>query len=410
MLIQRHARWQGDAQAAKAEEFLKQCVHCGFCTATCPTYQVLGNELDSPRGRIYLIKQMLEADEVTQETHKHLDLCLTCRNCETTCPSGVQYGELIELGRQLVLRDNPRPWMQNSLRTGLAWFLNSPWFGVMLKLGQWARPLVPASLREKIPAKRSIPAWPEPLPAELVRRKYLLLEGCVQPAMAPQINIATARLMREAGWQVIRIQQARCCGSVNYHLDQHDAALDQARANIDAWWPQVLQGVDGIVVNASGCAVMVKKYDQLLAHDPHYAEKAKRIVSLAKDANDLLADWVEVLGPRLKAPQGPVVFHPPCTWQHGQRMGPHVMEPLKKWGWDIRLSPVESHMCCGSAGTHSLLHPDMAHTLRDRKLGHLHSVEPTCIISSNMGCIAHLQSGTQVPVRHWVEVLDAALV
>ncbi|MEY3954174.1 MAG: hypothetical protein RLZZ397_1054, partial [Pseudomonadota bacterium] len=228
MLIQRHARWQGDAQAAKAEEFLKQCVHCGFCTATCPTYQVLGNELDSPRGRIYLIKQMLEADEVTQETHKHLDLCLTCRNCETTCPSGVQYGELIELGRQLVLRDNPRPWMQNSLRTGLAWFLNSPWFGVMLKLGQWARPLVPASLREKIPAKRSIPAWPEPLPAELVRRKYLLLEGCVQPAMAPQINIATARLMREAGWQVIRIQQARCCGSVNYHLDQHDAALDQA--------------------------------------------------------------------------------------------------------------------------------------------------------------------------------------
>jgi glycolate oxidase iron-sulfur subunit len=390
-----------------AEAILRKCVHCGFCTATCPTYQLLGDELDGPRGRIYLIKQVLEGAQPTRKTQLHLDRCLTCRNCESTCPSGVQYGHLVDIGRKLVDEKVPRPAGEKALRWALKEGLTSPLFAPAMAAGQAVRGLLPAALKNKVPAKQSAKPWPTRPHA----RKVLMLGGCVQPAMAPNINAATARVLDAAGIQTVLAAKAGCCGAVKFHLNDHDGGKAHMRANIDAWWPYVDGGeVEAIIMNASGCGVTVKEYGHILKDDPQYAAKAARISALTKDLSELLPLLVEQLQGKVKAQPGVMAFHPPCTLQHGQQLKGGVEKHLGDLGFDVKVATNESHLCCGSAGTYSVLNPDIAYQLRDRKLGHLQDAQPKQIISANIGCITHLQSGTSTPVRHWVEMLDDALV
>ena len=414
----------GTADGAEAEAILRKCVHCGFCTATCPTYQLLGDELDGPRGRIYLIKQVLEGHAPTRSTQLHLDRCLTCRNCETTCPSGVQYGNLVEIGRRIVDERVARPAGERALRWTLKEGLTSPAFGPAMKLGQAVRAALPAALKAKVPAPTGAQRWPTREHA----RKVLLLLGCVQPSMMPNINSATARVLDAAGIQTLVADGAGCCGAIRLHLNDRDGALDHMRRNIDAWWPLVQSGaVEAIVMNASGCGVTVKEYAHSLAHDPEYAKKASRIADLTRDLSELLPDLVETLRPRLalprpaaergagpaarsaEAPIGRIAFHPPCTLQHGQRLRGGVEAAMNALGFEVHVAANEAHLCCGSAGTYSVFHPDLANALRDRKLANLDELAPSVIVSANIGCIQHLQSGTATPVRHWVEVLDDAL-
>ena len=393
----------------EAEAILRKCVHCGFCTATCPTYQLLGDELDGPRGRIYLIKEVLEGEKPTRKTQLHLDRCLTCRNCETTCPSGVQYGHLVDIGRKIVDEKVPRPAAQKALRWALKEGLPSPLFAPAMKLGQAVRGLLPASLQAKVPARQDAGVWPTRQHA----RKVLMLGGCVQPAMAPNINAATARVLDAAGIETVLAAKAGCCGAVKFHLNDHDGGKAQMRTNIDAWWPYVESGegsgVEAIVMNASGCGVMVKDYGHLLRDDAAYADKAARISALTRDLSELLPDLVEPLRSRVSSKAGQVAFHPPCTLQHGQQLRGGVEKHLGALGFQIRTATNEAHLCCGSAGTYSVLQPEIAYQLRDRKLGNLNDLQPDVIVSANIGCITHLQSGTATPVRHWVEVLDDAL-
>jgi glycolate oxidase iron-sulfur subunit len=402
-------QYQQTAEGREAEAILRNCVHCGFCTATCPTYQLLGDELDGPRGRIYLIKQVFEGATPTRKTQLHLDRCLTCRNCESTCPSGVQYGHLIDIGRKVVDEQVPRPLMEKVVRTALKEGLPSPLFGPAMKLGQLVRELLPDTLKSKVPPKQDAGAWPTRTHA----RKVLMLAGCVQPAMGPNINSATARVLDAAGIQTVVAAKAGCCGAVRFHLNDHPGGAADMRANIDAWWPHVEAGAEAIVMNASGCGVMVKDYGHVLKDDPAYAAKAARISALTRDLSELLPALVPVLKPkvaaRLSAKVGQVAFHPPCTLQHGQKLKGGVEQHMAELGFSIQTARCEPHLCCGSAGTYSVLNPTIAYQLRDRKLGHLAELQPQVIASANIGCITHLQSGTSTPVRHWVEVLDDVL-
>jgi glycolate oxidase iron-sulfur subunit len=393
-------------EGQEAEAILRKCVHCGFCTATCPTYQLLGDELDGPRGRIYLIKQVLEGEVPTRKTQLHLDRCLTCRNCESTCPSGVQYGNLVDIGRKIVDDKVPRGVGSKALRWALKEGLTSSLFAPAMKLGQAVRGVLPQALKNKVPARQDAGSWPTRVHA----RKVLLLAGCVQPAMMPNINSATARVLDAAGIQTVVAAQAGCCGALKFHLNDHEGGKAQMRANIDAWWPQVDNGaVEAIVMNASGCGVTVKEYGHMLQHDAAYAAKARRISALTVDLSELLPELVQALRGKLRPGAGMLAFHPPCSLQHGQQLRGGVEKHLGELGFTVRTAPGESHLCCGSAGTYSVLHADIAKQLRDRKLGHLGELAPQAIVSANMGCITHLQSGTAIPVRHWVEVLDAAL-
>ena len=405
--------FEGTRDGEAAEAILRKCVHCGFCNATCPTYQLLCDELDGPRGRIYLIKQVLEGAEPTRATQLHLDRCLTCRNCETTCPSGVEYGHLVDIGRQVVERKVERPLLERLTRTALKVGLTSPLFAPAMKLGQMLRPLLPATLKHKVPAAGGARAhqWP----TREHKRKVLLLLGCVQPAMMPNINAATARVLDAAGIQTLAADGAGCCGAIRTHLGDVDGGLDDMRRNIDAWWPLV-EGltsagkVEAIVMNASGCGVTVKDYGHALARDADYAEKAARISALTKDLSELLPELVDALKPKLRPRQTKrLAFHPPCTLQHGQQLRGGVETYLGALGFEVSVASNESHLCCGSAGTYSVLQPKLAYALRDRKLAHLAPLRPQVIVSANIGCIGHLQSGTTTPVRHWVEVLDDAL-
>ncbi|MDO9071663.1 MAG: glycolate oxidase subunit GlcF [Rubrivivax sp.] len=409
--------FKGTRQGETAEAILRKCVHCGFCTATCPTYQLLGDELDSPRGRIYLMKQVLEGAPVTRRTQLHLDRCLTCRNCETTCPSGVQYGHLVDIGREIVEARVERPAGERAVRWLLKEGLTSPLFGPAMKLGQLVRPLLPQALKDKVPgaAGKRAQQWP----TRTHKRKVLMLLGCVQPAMMPNVNSATARVLDAAGIQTLVADDAGCCGALRTHLNDTAGGLADMRRNIDAWWPLVngltSEGrVEAIVMNASGCGVAVKDYGHALAHDAHYAEKARRVSALTRDISELLPDIVPALQGKLREIQTKrLAFHPPCTLQHGQQLRGGVETHLRGLGFEVRLASAESHLCCGSAGTYSVLQPDLALQLRDRKLKHLASAatqDPVdAIVSANIGCIQHLQSGTATPVRHWVEVLDDAL-
>ena len=393
----------------EAEAILRKCVHCGYCNATCPTFQVLGNELDGPRGRIYLIKQVLEGTPATQTTQLHLDRCLTCLSCETSCPSGVRYGALVEIGRKVVDVQVERPRLQRALRWILKNALLSPFFAIALRIGQVVRPLLPKALKAKVPA------LPAPAAGTWTRRehprKMLMLAGCVQPAMAPNINRATMRVLDAAGIEAVVEGKAGCCGAIRTHMGDADGGLADMRRNIDAWWPLVAsRTVEAIIMNASACGVMVKEYGHALANDPAYAAKAARISELTHDLSELLPELVPAL--KEKVHLGSVkrlAFHPPCTLLHGLKLKGGVEEHLGALGFEVQVPRSESYMCCGSAGTYSVLQPELSYELRDRKLGHLAALKPDCVVSANVGCITHLQSGTTTPVKHWVEVLDEAL-
>jgi glycolate oxidase iron-sulfur subunit len=427
MQTQLSPEFQQTPEGRQAEAIVRKCVHCGFCTATCPTYQLLGDELDGPRGRIYLIKQVLEGATPTRKTQLHLDRCLTCRNCESTCPSGVQYGHLVYIGRKLVDQRVPRPAGERAVRWALKEGLPSPLFAPAMKIGQAVRGLLPESLQAKVPEKRPAGEFPTRSHA----RKMLMLEGCVQPAMAPNINTATARVLDAAGIELIAPAKAGCCGAVKFHLNDQEGGKAEMRRNIDAWWPYVESGIEAIVMNASGCGVTVKEYGYILKDDPAYAAKAERISALTRDLSELLPDIAAALKDRLPRPLGAdigtdpgagaatgvgakslpkLVFHPPCTLQHGQQLRGGVEQHLSALGFDISVSRNEAHLCCGSAGTYSVLNPEISYQLRDRKLANLGEMAPEVIVSANIGCITHLQSGTKTLVRHWVEVLDEALL
>ena len=392
-----------------AESILRSCVHCGFCLATCPTYQVLGNELDSPRGRIYLMKQVLEGAAPTAKTQLHLDRCLTCRNCETSCPSGVEYGKLLDIGRHLVEEKVGRGARDTATRSVIKNSLLSPrLFNVALKLGQSVRGFLPAALKIRIPAAESAGDWPRPRHA----RKMLVLQGCVQPSLKPNINAATARVLDRIGISLIVADRAGCCGALAHHLNDIDDGLNAARHNIDAWLPHLDAGVEAIVMTASGCGVMVKDYGWQLRHDPAYAKKAARVSAATQDISEVLVHEREALLPlaahRLPRTAKRIAYHPPCTLQHGQNLSGEVEALLTQAGFE--LTPVaEQHLCCGSAGTYSILQPAIANQLKTRKLGHLQAGAPEMIVTANIGCLTHLQSGSPIPVRHWVELLDEAL-
>ena len=389
-----------------AERILRSCVHCGFCLATCPTYQILGNELDSPRGRIYLMKQVLEGAAPTAKTQQHLDRCLTCRNCETTCPSGVEYGKLLDIGRHIVEEKVGRGTTERATRAALKTGLGSPLlFNSALKLGQSVRSLMPEVLKTRIPAVEVPGNWPAPRHV----RQMLVLQGCVQPGLKPNINSATARVLDRIGITLIAADNAGCCGALAHHLNDTDDGLNAARRNIDAWIPHLEAGAEAIVMTASGCGVMVKDYGWLLRHDPTYADKAARVSAATKDISEVLAAEAEALKcltPRNTAKR--IAYHPPCTLQHGQKLSGSVEMLLLQAGFE--LTPVaEKHLCCGSAGTYSILQPEIANQLKTRKLGHLQAGSPEMIVTANIGCLTHLQSGTDIPVRHWVEALDESL-
>ena len=399
----------GTADGEAARALLQKCVHCGFCTATCPTYQLLGDELDGPRGRIYQIKNLLEGEAPTRELQTHLDRCLTCRNCESTCPSGVQYGELAEIGRRLVDARVERPATERLVRWALKEGLTSPLFAPALQLGQVVRPLLPEALQAKVPERREADArgWPQQRHA----RRMLMLAGCVQPAMSPEINPATARVLDAAGIEVVLPAGAGCCGAIRAHLNDRDGGLADMRRNIDAWWPLIERGeVEAIVMNASGCGATVKEYGHHLAGDAAYAAKAARVSAMTRDLSELLPELVPVLKPKLAAAAqaGRLALHPPCTLQHAQKLKGGLEAGLRALGFTVVL-PADSHLCCGSAGTYSVLQPALSKQLRERKQASLAALEPDTVVSANIGCITHLQAGCRTPVRHWVEVLDAAL-
>ena len=389
-------------EGQEADAILRACVHCGFCTATCPTYQLLGDELDGPRGRIYQLKQVFEGQPPGRSTQLHLDRCLTCRACETTCPSGVRYGRLADIGREVLERQVSRPWRQRLLRYALRKVLPHPrFFGMLLRLGRSVRSLLPAALQAKVPPTQQVP----PRPQQQHRRTMLVLEGCVQSSATPATNAIAARVLDRLGVRLVSPDGQGCCGAVSHHLSASEEALDFMRANIDAWWPWVERGAEAIVVSASGCGAMVKEYGHLLRHDPAYAEKAARIGGLARDLSEVLA--AEDLS-TLARPGGGrrVAFHAPCTLQHGQQINGVVENILRQAGYE--LTPVrDGHLCCGSAGTYSILQPELSQRLRDDKLAKLGEGEPELIATANVGCQLHLQSG-ELPVRHWIELLDVA--
>lgn len=399
-------KYQQSDLGAKADSILRKCVHCGFCLATCPTYDLLGNELDSPRGRIYQIKQVLEGAQPSHKTMLHLDRCLTCRNCETTCPSGVEYGHLVDAGRHIVEQAVPRSWPQRVLRRALRSVL--PYRNratPLIRLGQLFAPILPSSLRSHLPAKQAAGEWPE---ADHQRR-MLVLDGCVQPAMAPAINAATARVLDRLGISLVAESSAGCCGALSFHLNAQRDGLDFARANIDAWWPAIENGAEAIVMTASGCGVFVKDYGKLLADDPQYADKAARVSELCKDISEILAGEDLTALQQAGTSDRKIAFHPPCTLQHGQQLQGTTEALLSSLGFELT-TVNDAHFCCGSAGTYSILQKDLSQQLLTRKIASLLTTEPDTIATANIGCLLHLQSAAgKTPVVHWIELLDRAL-
>ena len=391
---------RGTPEGQEADAILRKCVHCGFCNATCPTYQLLGDELDGPRGRIYLVKQVLEGVAPTAKTRLHLDRCLTCRACETTCPSGVQYGRLADIGRDIVERKVGRGAWDGLKRSVLARVLpNAGLFSFFLSIGRLFRPLLPEKLKETIPQSIESPGdWPAPRH----QRRMLVLAGCVQPALAPAINAAAARVLDRAGISLVEAPGAGCCGAVRYHLNEQEAGRDDMRALIDAWWPMIEGGkIEAIVMTASGCGVFTKEFVHHLKDDPDYREKAERISALTKDLCEVVPE--NMIEKRFKP--GRIAFQSPCSLQHGQQIRGKVEALLRNAGYELE-AVADGHLCCGSAGTYSILQPELSTQLRDRKLAALAAGGAQTIATANIGCLSHLQAGTRIPVRHWIQLLD----
>jgi glycolate oxidase iron-sulfur subunit len=393
-------RYANTDYGREAEAILRKCVHCGFCTATCPTYQLLGDELDGPRGRIYQIKEILEGATPTASTQTHLDRCLTCRSCETTCPSGVDYGRLADIGRKIVEDEVGRSWIQTLIRKALVVVIpNRQLFGFLMRMGQLFRPLMPGAIRRKIPQRVAPSVWPTSSHA----RTMLVLEACAQPSATPNVNAAAARVLDRLGIQLIAAKEAGCCGAVAHHLSDHDRSYDAVKRNIDAWWPSIEQGAEAIVITASGCGVMVKEYGHLLADDPLYTEKAQRVSELARDISEILVK--EDLGGLKVRGEKTLAFHSPCTLQHGQKLNGLTERVLRELGFDLK--PVaDSHLCCGSAGTYSILQPDLSKRLLKNKVKVLEATGAPTIATANVGCQLHLSTGANTPVKHWIELVD----
>ncbi len=437
---------QGNAAAEEAARIVGKCVHCGFCNASCPTYRLLGDELDGPRGRIYLMKGLLEGAPATAKTQLHLDRCLTCRACESACPSGVDYGRLLDTGRALSSVRSPRTWGGRLVRTLLREILTRPrLFGALLRIGQTLRPALPPQLREKVPVRTLGPVGPvgpvgfkaspisqavSPAPPSSAQRRVLLLSGCVQPALSPGIHHATVRVLAALGIEAVTPPTAGCCGAIRQHLDDPVGALDEARRNIDAWWPWIEPSsvdsdanasgaqhalaasgapVEAIISNASGCGVQLREYGHLLRQDPVYAARAARVAALARDVAQVIAPAAEALVKRLRPGAARLAFQSPCTLQHGQGIRGLVEGLLTRLGAEL-LPCADSHLCCGSAGTYALLQPELSGELRARKLAALQRGAPQAIVSANIGCITHLGYAAEVPVQHWIEWIDARLM
>lgn len=401
----------------EAERILRTCVHCGFCNATCPTYQVLGNELDGPRGRIYLVKQLLEGAETSHRTLTHLDRCLTCRACETTCPSGVEYAKLADIGRRVAEDLTGRPWYQRLARFGLRTvFSNAALAGVAFRLGRIAKPLLPRMLGEQIPpatGPEQSPLSPATVAATAATRNVLLLAGCVQSAAKPGTNAATRRVLARFGIAARVVSEAGCCGAIAHHLNAHADGLDQMRRNVDAWLPHLTEpnGAEALIFDASGCGAVIKDYGYLLRDDPKYAKGAALISERARDVSEIL-DPVAIetmLSDAAEQRTSPTVaYHPPCSLQHGLKVVGTVERLLA--AARVTTTPVEdSHLCCGSAGTYSVLQPKLSSVLLDNKLAALQAGAPTEIVTANIGCQMHLARRAGVPVRHWIELLDEVL-
>jgi glycolate oxidase iron-sulfur subunit len=406
--------FQGTVAGEEAKAILQKCVHCGFCLATCPTYSLLGDELDSPRGRIYLMKQVLEGAEPTEKTQLHLDRCLTCRACETTCPSGVQYGRLVDIGREIVDKKVGRSVVDGAKRSVLRNLLpQTGLFTVALAAGRLVKPLLPAALAKKIVARREPGIWPENRHA----RKMLVLAGCVQPAMAPSINTATARVLDQVGISLVVAPSAGCCGAIPHHLNDARAGHVMMRRNIDAWWPLIESGAEAIVVTASGCGTMVAEYGHILRNDAAYAAKAARVSSLFRDVSEVIAAERAALSAKLSEAAAltatRVAFHSPCSLQHGLKIKGVVEALLQDAGFVLTPVP-DGHLCCGSAGTYSLLQAALSQQLLTNKVQSLESGKPDVVATANIGCLAHIEAGLNAsggaPIRHWIELIDERLV
>jgi glycolate oxidase iron-sulfur subunit len=423
----------------EADRILRSCVHCGFCTATCPTYQLLGDELDGPRGRIYQLKQVLEGEPATRTTQQHLDRCLTCLNCETTCPSGVEYHKLVEISRERIERSVPRPVHERLLRWGLRTLLPYPRrFVPLLRIGQWLRPLLPKALRAKVPvalsrrlhtdvdaAERAVRAQTGGAGADvgmgaharvnagrIQPRRVLMLANCVEPALTPATVSAARRVLAALGIEVLQPAGGGCCGAISQHLAAPDEAKRFMRCNIDAWWPEIeprdgRPPAEAILITASGCGALVKDYGWHLREDPDYAAKAARVSALARDLSELLsaADLARLPSPFARGVPRRIAFHPPCTLQHGQQLMGRVEALLTGVGFE--LTPVrEAHSCCGSAGTYSILQAELSKRLQADRLDALQAGAPALIATANVGCQTHLAAAANVPVRHWIELFD----
>ncbi len=388
-------------QGKEADDILRSCVHCGFCTATCPTYQLLGDELDSPRGRIYLIKQVLEGGEVTDKTRTHLDRCLTCRSCETTCPSGVKYGRLIDIGREVVEKQTSRNLFERLSRYALRQIIPYPErFKFLLSLGNIFKPVLPEVIKKKIPTTQAANNWP----AEKHHRKMLILAGCAQQTVSPQTNVSTANVLSTLGIELIQQPEVKCCGAVSQHLCASEEAIKTIKKNIDLWWDQVNNGIEAIIITASGCGVMVKDYAHLLQHDEYYALKAKRVSELAKDISEVIV--TEDLNQKTLAEiNKTVAFHSPCTLQHGLQLNGVVEKILNDVGYE--LTPVnDAHLCCGSAGTYSVLQPKLSKQLLNNKMIALQKNQADIIATANIGCQMHLSTQSDQPIKHWIELVE----
>lgn len=400
MEIKLAKQFAGKAYARDAEDIVRKCVHCGFCTATCPTYQILGDEADSPRGRIYLIKQLLEKGQVTAKTRVHLDRCLLCRACETTCPSGVQYGHLLEIGRAALDEIQPRTALDTLKRKAVAKILvQAPLINALVKTGVRSRKYLPQTLRKQLPETLASATWPVARHA----RKMLVLTGCVQASLSPYTNIKAAEVLDKLGISLLQETQPGCCGAVGLHTSAPDMGMAHIRQRIDHWWPQIESGLEAIVFSASGCGVTIKDYGYLLKNDPAYADKAWRVSELAKDLSEVVTAEIEQLDSN-KGRQQKIVFHPPCTLQHGLKLNGVVENILRTAGYTL-LPFKDAHLCCGSAGTYSLFQPKLSGKLRDNKLAALQQAAPSLIATANIGCQQHLKTKANVKVVHWIELL-----